>query len=168
MGILDDLDGLGYGDLTSEFDAEDALAKLVASSSASAADGEKITFFEKKNTSDSSVEGVASRMTFTGHFAIDGYMLQRDDGTLVEAGLGADFPEAGAPTAAWVWFSLPANEAVRGVFERAFGGTFNDDCLRLDITGQAFMDFADSGSWEAFNGEGMEDDEDDDESILLW
>ena len=118
----------------------------------------KITFFEKENTNDSTVEGIASRMQFNGCFAIDEYMIQRKDGTPVDAGFGADFNEANGPVAAWVWFSRPVNGPVKAKFEERFNGTFNEDGLRMDIPTEEFLAFADSGAWNAF---AVDDDVDD-------
>ena len=59
-------------------------------------------------------------MQFDGCFAIDEYMIQRKDGTPVDAGFGADFNDAGGPVASWVWFSRPVNGPVRAKFEERF------------------------------------------------
>ncbi len=118
----------------------------------------KITFFEKENTVDSSVEGIASRMQFNGCFAIDDFMIQRKDGTPVDAGFGADFNEAGGPVAAWVWFSRPVNGPVKAKFEERFEASFDEDGLRMDISTDQFLAFADCGAWNAF---AVEEDEDD-------
>ena len=91
-------------------DSEKALAEMMAAqfmdkgdaAAVEPAEGTvKITFFEKGNTVDSSIEGIASRMRFDGCFAIDEYMIQRKDGTPVDAGFGADFNDAGGPVASW-------------------------------------------------------------------
>ena len=75
-------------------DSEKALAEMMAAqfmdkgdaAAVEPAEGTvKITFFEKGNTVDSSIEGIASRMQFDGCFAIDEYMIQRKDGTLALA-----------------------------------------------------------------------------------
>ena len=110
-------------------DSEKALAEMMAAqfmdkgdaAAVEPAEGTvKITFFEKGNTVDSSIEGIASRMQFDGCFAIDEYMIQRKDGTPVDAGFGADFNDAGGPVASWVWFSRPVNGPVRAKFEERF------------------------------------------------
>ena len=144
-------------------DSEKALAEMMAAQFMDAAAVEpaegtvKITFFEKGNTVDSSIEGIASRMQFDGCFAIDEYMIQRKDGTPVDAGFGADFNDAGGPVASWVWFSRPVNGPVRAKFEERFNGTFDEEGLRMDIPTDDFLAFADSGAWNAF---AVEDDED--------
>lgn len=147
-------------------DSEKALAEMMAAqfmdkgdaAAVEPAEGTvKITFFEKGNTVDSSIEGIASRMRFDGCFAIDEYMIQRKDGTPVDAGFGADFNDAGGPVASWVWFSRPVNGPVRAKFEERFNGTFDEEGLRMDIPTDDFLAFADSGAWNAF---AVEDDED--------
>lgn len=148
-------------------DSEKALAEMMAAqfmdkgdaAAAEPAEGTvKITFFEKGNTVDSSIEGIASRMQFDGCFAIDEYMIQRKDGTPVDAGFGADFNDAGGPVASWVWFSRPVNGPVKAKFEERFNGSFDEEGLRMDIPTEDFLAFADSGAWNAF---AVEDDEDD-------
>ena len=121
----------------------------------------RITFFERSNRSDSTVGDVVARMTFSGAFAIDEFMIQRKDGTPVEAGFGADFDDAGGPTAAWVWFSRPVNEAVKSKFEERFGAAFDAEGVRMDITPDEFTAFSDSGCWQAF-----EEDEEDGEGLF--
>ena len=148
-------------------DSEKALAEMMAAqfmdkgdaAAAEPAEGTvKITFFEKGNTVDSSIEGIASRMQFDGCFAIDEYMIQRKDGTPVDAGFGADFNDAGGPVASWVWFSRPVNGPVKAKFEERFNGSFDEEGLRMDIPTEDFLAFADSGAWNAF---AVEDDEGD-------
>ena len=72
----------------------------------------KITFFEKDNTVDNSIEGIASRMQFNGCFAIDEYMIQHKDGSPVDAGFGADFNEANGPVA-----ERPREGEIRGTLQ---------------------------------------------------
>lgn len=119
----------------------------------------KITFFEKDNTVDNSIEGIASRMQFNGCFAIDEYMIQHKDGSPVDAGFGADFNEANGPVAAWVWFSRPVNGPVKAKFEERFSGTFDEDGLRMDIPTDEFLAFADCGAWNAYAVDDEEDDQ---------
>ena len=135
-------------------DSEKALAEMMAAqfmdkgdaAAAEPAEGTvKITFFEKG-------------MQFDGCFAIDEYMIQRKDGTPVDAGFGADFNDAGGPVASWVWFSRPVNGPVKAKFEERFNGSFDEEGLRMDIPTEDFLAFADSGAWNAF---AVEDDEDD-------
>lgn len=125
----------------------------------------QITFLEKSNVADDTVEGVATRATFTGHFAIDGYILQYGDGRLVDAGLGADFDEYNGPKRAWVWFSAPANDAVQEAFVGFFGGTFSEDGMRMELDPEVFVTFADSKAWGEFTDEesGLFDEEDEDD-----
>ncbi len=118
-----------------------------------------VTFFEKDNTVDDSIEGIATRIQFNGCFAIDEFMIQRKDGTPVDAGFGADFNETGGPVAAWVWFSRPVNGPVKEKFEERFSASFDEDGLRMDIDPDQFLAFADSGAWEAFDAEEDEDDQ---------
>lgn len=113
----------------------------------------KIEFFERGNAVDDSADGVASRMMFTGCFAIDDFMIQRKDASPVDAGLGADFNESGGPVAAWVWFSVPVNQAVRLKFEEFFGGSFDEDGLRMPIAVEKFLDFSDSKAWGVYEQE---------------
>ncbi|MDO4442305.1 MAG: hypothetical protein Q4B69_00300 [Slackia sp.] len=115
-----------------------------------------IEFFERENAVDESVEGVRSRMTFTGCFAIDGFVIQHKDETPVEAGFGADFGEANGPSVAWVWFSCPVNDAVKEKFEEFFGGAFDETLRRMDIPVEEFLSFSDSKAWGVFE---QEDDE---------
>lgn len=129
-------------------------------------DGAKVSFFERSNSIDDSIEGVVTRTVFSGHFAIDDYMLQRNDGTLVEAGLGADFDEYNGPTHAWVWFSLPVNDAVKEVFEGFFSGEFAEDRLRMEVDPDVFVKFADSNAWGEFNEGGPTPSEEDDEDEI--
>lgn len=72
----------------------------------------KVEFFERSNAVDESVEGVFSRMTFTGCFAIDEFMIQHKDGSPVEAGLGADFDEANGPFLLAVIRFCPARQGI--------------------------------------------------------
>lgn len=130
-----------------------AMANAGQTEDASPASPCKIEFFERENAVDDSAEGVASRMVFTGCFAIDGYMVQHKDASPVEAGLGADFNESGGPVAAWVWFSVPVNDAVRLKFEEFFGGSFDEDGLRMPIESEKFLDFSDSKAWGVFEQE---------------
>lgn len=116
-----------------------------------------VTFFERSNAADASAPGVFSRMTFTGCFAIDDFMIRRKDGTPVEAGLGADFDEAGGPVAAGVWFSRPVNRAVEEKFETFFGASFDEGKQRMDIEPATFLDFADSKAWGVYEQEEDED-----------
>lgn len=80
----------------------------------------KITFFEKGNTVDSSIEGIASRMQFDGCFAIDEYMIQRKDGTPVDAGFGADFNDAGGSGGVVGMVLAPRERSSEGEIRRAF------------------------------------------------
>lgn len=125
----------------------------------------QITFLERSNEVDDSVEGAATRIVFTGHFAIDGYLLRfNEDSRLVDAGLGADFDEFNGPLRAWLWFSAPVNDAVKEAFESFFSASFAQDRLRMELDPEVFTTFADSKAWGAFEDEsGMppEDEEDD-------
>lgn len=144
-----------------ELNAEDMFAQMMAAmanadqpKAETAAHSCKVEFFEQSNTVDESVAGIASRMVFTGCFAIDDYMIQRKDGSPVQAGLGADFNESGGPTAAWIWFSTPVNDAVKQKFEEFFGGSFDEDGLRMPVDAEAFLDFSDSKGWGVYEEEG--------------
>lgn len=121
-------------------------------------DKSKISFFERGNSVDESVEGLASRMIFTGHFAIDNFMISRKDGSLVEAGFGADFKDADGPVAAWIWFSRPVNAAVKAKFEEIFGGTFDEEGMRMDLDVDVFLKYSDSGKWDVFEDESADED----------
>ncbi len=127
----------------------------------------QITFLEKSNTVDDSLEGIVARTVFTGHFAIDGYVLQHNDGRLVEAGLGADFDEYNGPTHAWIWFSAPVNDAVKEAFEGFFSATFDDDRLHMEVDPDVFVTFADSKAWGEFVEEESEPSDDEDELPLF-
>lgn len=116
----------------------------------------KVEFFERGNAVDESAEGVFSRMTFSGCFAIDEFMIQHKDGSPVEAGLGADFDEANGPVAAWVWFSCLVNDAVKEKLEEFFGGSFDETLQRMDISTEAFLAFSDSKAWGVFEQEDEE------------
>lgn len=118
--------------------------------------GVRITFFERSNATDESVEGLAARMVFSGHFAINDSMIQFEDGALVEAGLGADFEDGEGPSRAWVWFSSPVEGMVKEAFERFFTAQFAEDGMRMEIDPEVFLKFAESNDWSAF----AEDDED--------
>lgn len=130
-------------------------------------DDVQITFLEKANTADNSIEGIATRTEFTGHFAIDGYVLQYNDGRYVDAGLGADFDEYNGPTRAWVWFSAPVNDAVKEAFEGFFSAEFGEDRLRMELDPETFLKFADSSAWGEFTEGGVEEEEEDDLSGFL-
>ncbi len=131
------------------FSAYSALSALGSTRFVEGPDGTRIVFYEKSNAVDDSVPDVETRMTFTGRFSVDGVDLVAADGKPAVGGLGADFPAEGDPTAAWVWFKQPIDEEMRGKFEGFFGGTFGEDGLRMDVAPEAFLDFADSNSWDA-------------------
>ena len=157
-----------------ENDSERMMMQMMANMMAGKRDEEpercsscRIDFFERENAVDSQAEGVFSRMLFKGCFAIDGYVIQNAEGEPVESGLGADFDEANGPTAAWVWFCRPANDAVKEKFQEFFGGSFDESGQRMDISTDRFVAFSDSKSWgsyeEAFGGSFDEDEND-----ALW
>ena len=67
----------------------------------------------------------------------------------MDGGLGADFQDEGDPVAAWVWLKQPAGDEDRQKLEAFFDGTFGEDGLRMDIAPEAFLNLADSNSWDA-------------------
>ena len=80
----------------------------------------KITFFEKGNTVDSSIEGIASRMQFDGCFAIDEYMIQRKDGTPVDAGFWRRLQRRGRSGGVVGMVLAPRERSSEGEIRRAF------------------------------------------------
>ncbi len=128
----------------------------------------QITFLERFNETDDHVEDAVTRAIFTGHFAIDGYLLRfNEDGRYVDAGLGADFDEFNGPKRAWLWFSSPVNDAVKEAFEGFFRAAFAEDRLRMELDPETFIAFADSKAWGAFEEEGDTADEEDDLASFL-
>lgn len=149
-------------DTEPHFDALSLLAGVDATASqpseAVGSDGTRIVFYERENETDDGAAGEKARMTFTGCFTIDGFMIQNAQGVPVDAGFGAEFDAAGGPSSAWVWFCRPVNEAVKDKFEGFFKGTFDDGGMRMEIDPHTFLDFADSASWTAFECEDEGDD----------
>lgn len=122
-------------------------------------DDVQITFLEKSNETDESLEGVVARMTFTGHFIVRNRIL-RTTRELVDAGLGADFDEFNGPKRAWVWLSSPADDEIKRAFEKFFSAEFAEDGLRMELDPEIFVKFAGSDAWGALEEE-EEFDEDD-------
>ena len=139
-------------DTEPHFDALSLLTGVGATASqpseAVGSDGTRIVFYERENETDGGAAGEKARMTFTGCFTIDGFMIQNAQSVPVDAGFGAEFDAAGGPSSAWVWFCK---------------GTFDDGGMRMEIDPHTFLDFADSASWTAFECE----DEGDDGSTLV-
>ena len=141
------------------FAAYSALSALGSTRFIEGPDGTRVMFYERSNAVDESVSDVASRMTFAGHFTISDPASPLKSGTRADGGLGADFQEEGDPVAAWVWLKQPAGDEDRKKLEAFFDATFGEDGLRMDIAPEAFLNFADSNSWDA-------DLEDEDEPLF--
>ena len=140
------------------FSAYSALAGLGSTRFIEGPDGTRVVFYERSNVVDESVPDVETRMTFAGHFAVNERFFTPGAPTL-DGGLGADFQDEGEPVAAWVWLKEPADEENRAKLEAFFDSSFGEDGLRMDIAPEAFLDFADSNSWDA-------DSDSEDESLF--
>lgn len=130
------------------FSAYSALAGLGSTRFIEGPDGTRVVFYERSNAVDESVPDIETRMTFTGHFAVNDRNFTPGAPEL-DGGLGADFQDEGEPTAAWVWLKQPADDENRAKLEAFFDSSFDEDGLRMDIAPAAFLDFADSNSWDA-------------------
>ena len=140
------------------FSAYSALAGLGSTRFIEGPDGTRVVFYERSNVVDESVPDVETRMTFAGHFAVNDRFFTPGAPNL-DGGLGADFQDEGEPVAAWVWLKEPADEENRAKLEAFFDSSFGEDGLRMDIDPEAFLDFADSNSWDA-------DSDSEDESLF--
>ncbi len=123
-------------------------------------DGTRLIFLEQRNIVDEDVEDLDARMKFIGRWLINGESLCTPDGKPAIGGLGADFLTEEEPTLAWIWFEEPLSEELQRKFGDFFDSEFDEDGKRMNISVGAFMDFADSESWDA--------DMDDEHDTLLF
>lgn len=131
----------------------------------------KVKFYEHDNEPMQQQGKYA--VAFNGCFGIESKFIERD-GHPLDAQVYVDFPEAGGPTGATIIFSQPITEDEAAAFEEYFDEKFDDERMRMKLSGDAFLAYNESSLWNDYEkvliAQGIDPaelDEEEDEEFLF-